>query len=319
MTAEANLLIPDWPDALHKVDIARARFALDFVSPCTVRPADFIRLGSLLRTPGRQTPGLVAEHAVKQWDALFQPAPSTDPVARRRFQKPAPALVMTSPIMQETSFDTGERLDYEVLFVGAGVSLIHLFLNSLIALGRLGLVPGGGHFDVTEVYSVSDGEAETLAWRQGDPLDALMCAVQPLNWLVTQDRIPDRLEISYVTPVRLLANGKPLRKPRFRQVFPFMLRRVTSMLYAHAGIELLDDPTALLDSANRVEERESRLRWCDWRPIAAQQGFTAGGFTGEMILAGAAMAEIYWVLAVAALFGVGKGAASGAGRFKLCH
>ena len=319
MTAEPKLLIPDWPDALYKVDIARACFALDFVTPCTVRPADFIRLGGLLRSPGRQTPGPVAEQAARQWEALFQPAPSTDPVARRRFQKPAPALVMTTPVMQETSFDSGERLGYEVLFVGAGVSLIHLFLDSLIALGRFGLVPGGGHFDVTEVYSVTDGQAENLAWRRGDPLDALMCAVQPLNWLVTQDRIPDWLEISYVTPVRLLANGKPLRKPSLKQVFPFMLRRVTSMLHAHSGIELLDEPSALLDSANRVEVRESRLCWCDWRPIAAQQGFTVGGFTGEMIVAGEALAEIYWVLAVAALFGIGKGAAYGAGRFKLCH
>ena len=318
MTAETNLLIPDWPDALHEVDVARAGFAFDFVSPCTIRPADFIRLGGLLRSPVRQPPGPDREPAAGQWDALFQPAPSSDPVARRRFQKPAPALVMTTPVMQEAFFDTGDRLDYEVLFVGTGVTLIHLFLNSLIALGRLGLVPGGGQFDVTEVYSVSEGQADNLAWRQGDPLDSLSCAVQPLNWLVTHGRIPDRLVISYVTPVRLLVNGKPLRRPRFSQVFPFMLRRVTSMLFAHSGIECLDEPTALLDCANRVVEHEARLRWRDWRPIAAQQGFAVGGFTGELILAGEALAEIYWVLAVASLFGVGKGAAYGAGCFKLC-
>ena len=319
MTAEKNLLIPDWPDALNEVDIVKARFALDFASPCTVRPADFIRLGSLLRTPGRQMLDPADELAVRQWQALFQPAPSADPVARRRFQKPAPALVLTLPVMQETFIDTGERLECEVLFVGAGVSLIHLFLGSMIHLGHLGLVSGGGHFQVREVYSIGNGHPDKLAWRQDDPLDSFICAVQPLSWLVRQDRVPDRLTLSYETPVRLIVNGRPLRKPRFKQIFPFMLRRVTSMIFAHSGVELLDEPSRLLESLSRIDELERRLSWSDWRAIAGQQDLVVGGFTGDMVLAGQAIEDIYWVLAVASLFGVGKGASYGAGRFKLCH
>lgn len=317
MNADKNLLIPDWPDALNQVDVVKARFALDFVSPCTVRPTDFIRLGSLLRTPGRQLDA-ADDLAARQWQALFQPAPSDDPVARRRFQKPPPALVMTLPVVQETSIVRGERLQLEVLFVGAGVALIPLFLEHLMHLGLLGLVHGGGHFQLTEVYSMGHGQPEKLAWRQDDPLDSCTCVVQPLNWLVSHDRVPDKLTLSYETPVRLMVKGRPLRKPRFRQVFPFMLRRVTAMAYAHSGVELLDEPSPLLESLNRVDELETRLSWSDWRAIAGQPGLVVGGFTGEMDLAGQAIGEIYWVLAVASLFGIGKGASYGAGRFKLC-
>ena len=319
MIAEKNLLIPDWPDELSEVDIVKARFVLDFVSPCTVRPNDFIRLGSLLRTPGRQSLNPADELAVKQWQALFQPAPSADPVARRRFQKPAPALIMTLPVMQETFIDTGARLECEVLFVGTGVSLIHVFLSSLIHLGQIGLVSGGGHFQITEVYSLAHGQPEKLAWQKDDPLDSLTCAVQPLSWLVSQDRVPDRLTLSYETPVRLMVNGKPLRKPRFGQVFPFMLRRVTSMIFAHSGVEILDEPSSLLESVSRVDELETRLSWNDWRAIAGQHDLLVGGFTGDMVLANQALGDIYWVLAVASQFGIGKGASYGAGRFKLCH
>jgi hypothetical protein len=319
MIAEENLLIPDWPDALHEVDIVKACFALDFVSQCTVRPADFIRLAGLLRTSGRQMLDPDNELAVRQWETLFHPAPSTDPVARRRFQKPAPALVMTMPVMQETSIDTGERLEYEVLFIGAGISLIPLFLGHLIYLGTLGLVPGGGHFQVAEVYSKANGQPEKPAWRRNDPLDSITCAVQPLNWLIGRERVPDRLTLSFETPVRLMVDGKPLRKPRFRQVFPFMLRRVTSMLFAHAGVEILDEPSNLFDSVNQVNETETRLGWSDWRKIAGQQGLVVGGFTGEMVLTGQAIGDIYWVLAVASLFGIGKNATYGAGCFNLCH
>ena len=319
MISAENLLIPDWPDALNQVDIVKARFTLGFVSPCTVRPTDFIRLGRVLRTPVRQMLDPADELTVRQWQALFQPAPSADPVARRRFQKPAPALVMTLPVIQETDIDTGGTLECVVLFVGAGVSLIHVFLKSLIDLGHLGLVPGSGHFQVTEVYSISNGQPEKLAWRQDDPLDGFTCAVQPLDWLVSQDRVPDRLTITYETPVRLMVNGRPLRKPRFKQVFPFMLRRVTSMIYAHSGIELLDEPSRLLASVSKIDELETRLSWSDWRAIAGQQDLVVGGFTGDMVVSGQAIADIYWVLAVASLFGIGKGASYGAGRFKLCH
>ena len=318
MIADQNLLVPDWPDLLLEVDTVRVRFVLHFTAPCTLRPEDFIRLGRTLRSPARRRHDLADEPAVGQWDALFQPPPSADPVARRRFQKPAPALVMTMPIMAETFLDAGDRLECEVLFVGAGVSLIHVFLDSLIDLGRLGLVPGGGYFEVAEVYNTPAGQSEHLAWRQGDPFDTLVCAVQPLLWLVSRDRVPDRLKIVYKTPVRLMANGRPLRKPRFRQVFPFMLRRVTSMLYAHAGVELPEEPSVLIDSANMIDELAARLEWSDWRQITGQQGLVVGGFTGEMMVAGQAIAEIYWVLAIASLFGIGKGATYGAGRCKLC-
>jgi CRISPR/Cas system endoribonuclease Cas6 (RAMP superfamily) len=116
-----------------------------------------------------------------------------------------------------------------------------------------------------------------------------------------------------------MADGKPLRKPRFSQVFPFMLRRVTSMLFAHSGVELVDDPSNLLESVGRIEETETLLSWNDWRTIAGQPGLVVGGFTGEMVLSGQAIEDIFWVLAAASLFGIGKGATYGAGRFRLCH
>ncbi len=319
MITEKNLLIPDWPDALQKVDIVKARFALDFLSPCTVQPANFIKLFRTLRHAGRQMLDSNDALAVRQWEALFQPALSDDPVARRKFQKPAPALVMTMPVAQKTFIDIGDRLECEVLFIGAGIPLIHVFLSNLIQLGKLGMVFDEGYFEVTEVYSPNNGQPESHAWRQGEPLDSLTCTVQPLAWLVNQDRVPDRLTISYETPVRLMVDGRPLRKPHFRQVFPFMLRRVTSMLFAHSGIEILDEPSSLLENASRLEESETRLTWTDWRAIAGQQGLVVGGFTGEMVLSGQAIEQIYWVLAVASLFGIGKGATYGAGRFGLCH
>lgn len=315
MSAENDFLNVEWPDGLRRVDMVEARFVLDFSSPCRVRPADFLGLGRVLRVAARHWPDPRERAASRQWEALLQPMPSDDPVARRRFQKPAPAFVVSMPLQREKLLDSGDRLELEVLFLGTGIPLIGDFLCSLMQLGRLGLVAGDGCFEVTAVYSRQSGADESLAWRQSQPVEALTLAVQPLSWLLEQQSIPSQVKLNFLTPTRLIVDGKPLRQPRFTQIFPFMLRRVTSMLYAHGGIEVLDDPLPLLEYARALDVPATRLAWQDWRAVARGQGLLIGGFVGEMQLAGHALGELYWVLALAARFGIGKGATYGAGHF----
>ncbi len=317
MVAENDFLIPVWPDALQHVDVVKTRFVLDFISPCQLQPADFLGLGRVLRLAGRQLLDSHDAAATQQWKALFQPALSDDPVARRKFQKPAPAFVLTMPVMRQKIFAVGDQLELEVLFIGTGISLIHDFLRSLIHLGHLGLVAGAGRFEVPEVYSREADCSDRLVWRQNEPLEGITCSVQSLHWLLSDGRIPNNVLVKFVTPTRLMVDGKPLRKPLFQQVFPFMLRRVTSMLYAHSGVEMLEDPATLLEQSRELDEVKSKLVWHDWRTLSGKQVLKVGGFMGEMNLKGQVLEEIYWVLAVAALLGVGKGAPYGAGRFAL--
>ena len=317
MVADNDFLIPVWPEALQRVDVVKVCFALDFISPCLLQPADFLEIGRILHSSGRQ--GLDSNDAValQQWKMLFQPALSEDPVARRKFQKPAPAFVVTMPIMQKKMLKEGEQLELEVLFVGTGIPLIHEFLRSLMQLGHLGLSAGEGRFAVTRVHSREPDGSENIVWRQHEPLETLTCSVQPLTWLLHDERIMNDVVVKFITPTRLMVDGKPLRKPHFTHIFPFMLRRVTSMLYAHGGVEVFDDPTWLLTKSRELSVVETKLQWLDWRSLSGQQGLVVGGFIGEVALQGQALEEVYWVLAVASLFGLGKGATYGAGQFDL--
>lgn len=316
MNAHDGLIIPSWPQELQEVDVVRARFVMDFLSPCTLQPADFLSLGRILRISGRQMLDSCDSLAASQWQALFQPALSSDPVALRKFQKPAPAYVMTMPVMVQRTFDVGDQLNCEVLFIGTGIPLIHVFLRSLIHLGHLGLVDGEGQFDVTEVFAKGVDNNESLAWRQGLPLDSLSCSVLPLSWLIKNSQSMEALKIRFVTPTRLLVDGKPLKKPKFSQIFPFMLRRVTSMLHAHGGVELDHDMSSLLGQVRHLEILDSELVWNDWRPIRGQ-GMSVGGFQGLFTVQGQALEDLYWIIAVASLFGVGKGSTYGAGQVAL--
>ncbi|NIQ08898.1 MAG: CRISPR system precrRNA processing endoribonuclease RAMP protein Cas6, partial [Gammaproteobacteria bacterium] len=58
--------------------------------------------------------------------------------------------------------------------------------------------------------------------------------------------------------------------------------------------------------------------WQDWRNLG-KQGMAVGGFVGEIVLDNHDLEDIFWVLAVISLFGVGKGATYGAGQVKLLN
>jgi hypothetical protein len=114
-----------------------------------------------------------------------------------------------------------------------------------------------------------------------------------------------------------MKSGKPLRRPTFAQLFPFLLRRVTAQLHAYCGIEVIDDPGPFLASAGQLSS-SSDLDWVDWRAMTGRPDLAAvGGLVGTITLSGDALEEILWVLGLATLFGVGKGAAYGAGRIGL--
>jgi len=315
MLTENDSSIPVWPEKLQHVDVVKARFVLDFISPCQVQPADFLRLGRVLRMAGSTFLDSHDALAIQQWKALFQPALSDDPVARRKFQKPAPAFVVTMPMMQNKAVEAGDQLDLDVLFLGTGIPLIREFLRSLIHLGHLGLDAGEGRFEVTGVYNRQSDGSDTRIWRQYELADSLACSVQPLIWLLQDKRMTTDVTVKFMTPTRLMVDGKPLRRPKFENIFPFMLRRASSMLYAHCGVEVLDDPAYLFAQLCEVNVIEARLRWHDWRSLSRRQGLVIGGFMGEMVLQRQTIDEIYWVIAVASLFGIGKGATYGAGRF----
>ena len=90
------------------------------------------------------------------------------------------------------------------------------------------------------------------------------------------------------------------------------------MMYAHADCEPWMDLDLLFQAAESIEVNARSFDWHDWKNLGEHRlKSKIGGFTGKLCLAGESLKDIFWVLAVAGLLGVGKGAAFGAGRFHL--
>jgi hypothetical protein len=251
--------------------------------------------------------------------ALFNPALSSDPAALRRYQKPAPPFALRPAPGWSGEYQEGDRIALDVLFLGTGTLAIGDFLAVLQALGESGLTPGEGRYEVALAQSLgNDGKWRDL-WRGSlSSTEPVLELLRLDQWLESKWPAAWPIVFELTTPARLVAGGRVLRRPRFRQLFPFLLRRVSSMLHAHCGLEPVDDPARLIEAAAKVESEWLESHWFDWRSrMGCDEPESLGGCMGRLRLDGAELEDVLWVVLLATLFGVGRGAAYGAGSCRL--
>lgn len=303
-----------FPDPLDKADFTRLIFYLDFEDGFELSLEAFLRLRRSLLQAAKQVPrdsvnGLEAED-------LFEPPLANDPVARRRFQRPAPSFVLRPPLNHLGLVEAGETVPLEILFLGEGLKQIPLFVQVLNHLGTQGFFQGKGRYAVHRIAAVNASEQPQDLWHAGDDLYQIAPAVSNVKWWLESCRAPlSTVRLTFLTPTRLLSDGKPLFDPTFDQLFPFILRRVTSMLYAHCWLELVNDPAHLLECARTTTADLHNLHWEDWRTLSGRQDL--GGILGSVTVEGPDLNELLWVLYLGALFQVGKGATYGAGYYQI--
>jgi len=306
--AKTSALYPDYPPCLNQGEFALLRCGFEPLGNARVAAADLLGLRQVLRRAGSSALGPRAA-------TLFDPPLSADPVVVRRHQKPAPGFVLQPQVGLAGERRAGQHLDIDLLLLGTSLAAASDFVAIMQQLAEDGL-PGGGCFELVDVCCLGPDARWRPLWPSARPSTVLMPSLLRLDeWL--EDHWPARtpLDFEFLTPVRLISGGRPLRRPRFAQLFPFMLRRVTAMLEAHCALEPVADPAALLQLARGIDAHWQDCKWLDWRTTADHE--PVGGLIGVLRLDGPDLQDLVWIMLLATLFGVGKGAAYGAGRCRL--
>jgi hypothetical protein len=300
-----------YPVRLHSVDFVRIRFQLEFQEPYLLTLEAALRLRRNLRQ---------ALHPAESeyFQQLFEPPLPSDPVAVRRFQRPSPLFVLLPPSDLPRTLLEGDLLDLEVLFWGTGVHQLGDFSLVLQALGAAGWHRGEGRFNLVQLGATNHAGGCERIWQVGQsPLNLAPPVLSAAWWLEESGVWEAPLQLEFLSPARILSGGRPLFQPNFVRLFPFFLRRVTSMVHACCGVEILDDPEPLLKASSAVIETSNTLHWSDWRTLEGESSQELGGVTGSVFLQGDILPEILWILNLASLMNLGKGASYGAGHFRL--
>jgi len=258
-------------------------------------------------------------HDVVPLKQLLQPELSSDPVVVRQVQKPAPAVVISPDISQYGLIEPHQHLTFSCVFVGTGIAAIVPFIALISRMQGMGLYHGDGTFRLTKI-DVEDGRGSlSLFWAAGDSFENLMPPVNTLAWwLERQPPLHSLTNLKIISPVRALHKGKPLFKANFAAIFPYILRRVSSLITAHSGVETVADPAYLLNVSKQVKSEGKPLMWKDWRHLKLSSGGQGlGGLFGTLSLEGDSLSELWWLLYLGQLFNIGKGAAYGSGQYSI--
>lgn len=300
------------PSEIWQVEFSALQYVLQFEEDFVFSLATLMQVRRELRQVIELSGAAAGQ--MTQLRSLIEPPALTDPVARRRYRKPGPGFVLHSPVNLPQSLASGDEIVLPVRFFGRARGDVAVFTELLMTLGRQGLANGEGVFTLQEIRCEGQPASQSL-WTSGCSLANMSVPYQDLGWWLEQRRDAASLTWSIVTPARLLRNRKPLFNADFSDLFPFALRRVTSMLYTWGGCEVVADPSVLLQAADSVSTVAADLHWQDWRVLqGSSHRQELGGLVGSIILSGAGLASVSWVLFLLELFNLGKGAAYGAGQ-----
>jgi hypothetical protein len=314
-------MLIDIPGELRGVDFALIHFQLEFQETYGISREVLMSLRrDLLQAARLILPrNAFSTDAVDRFSALFDPPLPVDPVALRRHQRPSAPFAILPEADLAGEHEAGDLIHLKVAFWGGGIRSLGDFARTLRALGRIGLHRGEGQFELAAIVAEDVAGNRSRIWREGEDLGDLAPPLCNARWWLESDTIDgDAVDLEFVTPARLLSRRKPLFRPTFDKLFPFVLRRVTAMMHAHCGLEFSMEPHSLLAAAARVETRVNRLCWKDWKTLAGEESIQdLGGVCGRIRLEGDALAEVYWALSLGTLLNVGKNASFGAGHYRL--
>lgn len=248
------------------------------------------------------------------FERLFTPALPDDPTALRRYQRPAPpfALQPRPPSLTTTATDQGIISCH--LF-GDGILLLDELIKTMAEVQPFVFANRQRHGHLITVSAADASGKETTIWQKG----MTKCADPPRITAAWRfDSLPTTNDwcLEIITPARLLVQKKPLFRPALRHLLPFILRRVTALCYFCNHIEI-EGAQELLDMSIGIEE-VSDWRWHDWRSHFGDGTLTElGGVYGQLRLKGQLPDDLADLLRLGSLMNIGKGAAYGAGAYRL--
>ena len=247
---------------------------------------------------------------------LFEPkGPAL--LAERGFENAPRPYVVEPPLDMTKDYVAGQALEWHLVLIGSAARALPYVLLAVDQLALRGLGPQRVPFSVSCIEAV-DG---TPLYVDGRPDLGRLSARELTDQDVALPRVADEpaiLRLRFVTPTRLVADGRIVDRPTPELLAAAVARRVAalSQLYGH-GASLLPHER-LMAAARQVRVAEMAMRWVPLRRFSGRQQATVsiGGFVGSLVLEGVP-AELRWLLAWGEVLHIGKGTVFGLGQYQI--
>lgn len=228
--------------------------------------------------------------------AQFAQKISKDPEAVRRHQKPPLPFVFRFPVLAPATPGTTHHCSLTLF--GSAIQEVKRFLTALELLLRE--IGASG----IAVYAECPGGERTPVAGEG-PLPIL----SPLDPAGSGPLPPDRVTVSFLTPLKLVHDGRLVKELTFSHLARALMRRVSSLAYAYEGAAPELDYRWLSQHSETVRTVSSDCRLVSWdgRPAGLMGSLS---FRGDL-------EPFHLLLQSGVATQVGKGASFGFGAYRL--
>jgi hypothetical protein len=239
---------------------------------------------------------------------------SIDKSALQRFQKPSLPFIFEFPLLPPAP-NRGTIIECGLILAGAAINHLNLYLEAF----RL-LLKGWGGRKIFKGNLVSIATCDYHGGKEIVMVDSAKIVNERLH-LLSAFEIPmvrsldnNQVTLSFLTPLRLIQNGKPVKELPFAVLIRSLLRRVSSLAYYYGGEELQLHYKWLSEQSAMVETVHDELCW--HVPTGDSGRDRLSGLIGTVTYGGN-LSDYHLLLLVGEYFHLGKGAAFGLGQFRL--
>ncbi len=206
----------------------------------------------------------------------------------------------------------GQIYDLGLVLLGRAVRHAPYLMWALSEAARDGLGGARVRLALQAVHILEDGR-----WR---PLEAGPMPPLPASG-VPPSAPPRRVRLRFLTPLRLVHDGRVLREHElsFSAFFRSLLRRASLVHYFHGARELDLDFRALVEASEEVSWEPERLAWVElWRRSSRQRRrIPLHGIVGSVCVEGPAVAPFWPFVVLGSVIHAGRAATMGLGRYVL--
>jgi hypothetical protein len=255
---------------------------------------------------------------------VFETTPPPGGTNLRKLEQ-VPRPYVFEPPTGNRLISPGETFDLRLVLVGRGIDFFPHFLFTLRELGRVGLGPRRGRFEVEEVRAQAPG-TERLVYAASDErlvgeAPRITPAELAAGCALAAPAAP-RFAVRFVTPARIQAGGAVRATVGFADLVRALLRRLSSLCSFHCGRPLDLDFRGLIARAAEGRTVASNLRWHSQERFSGRQGqwVYMNGAVGEVVFempSRESLAPFVPLLAAGEWVHVGKGCVMGLGQYAL--
>ena len=221
---------------------------------------------------------------------IFDTKPRQDSQILRNYES------VPRPFLFETIYDSrkyfppGERISFSFTLIGKGLDYLPYFIYSLQEMAKIGLGKSNKPLVLRQIFQVSvqqdleqliyDGKEQRI-YNRWQPLSGDEI-IKNANINLSNKEI----WIHFLSPTRIKSKGNYLTTaPNFDDLLKSIIRRFSSIIYFHQGLQLEMDFKDYFAQAAQVRLLKEDSRWIDWERYSNRQHdkIKLGGLVGKAL------------------------------------